>query len=233
MFAAPSSSSLARVAGAGRSRAVLSSRPRTASRLVVRAATALPQQYKSLTPVADRVLVKVLAEETSTTSGILIPTSATKKQNAGEVVAVGPGAVEDGKAKEVSVKTGQSVMYAKYAGTEVSMDDQEFVLLKESDIIGIRGSDVGSLAPLQDRVLIEVSDADDTTSGGVILTDSAKEKPSTGKVVAVGPGMNGEKVNASPGSTVLYSKYSGVELESSDGQEYIVVRESDILATLS
>ena len=58
-----------------------------------------------------------------------------------------------------------------------------------------------------------MSDADDTTSGGVILTDSAKEKPSTGKVVAVGPGMNGEAVNAKAGSIVLYSKFSGIELE--------------------
>ena len=89
------------------------------------------------------------------------------------------------------------------------------------------------LKPLQDRVVIEVAEAETKTASGIILADTAKEKPMKGKVVAAGPGayQNGVLVpmDVKAGDTVIYSKYAGTEVKI-DGKEYLVVRQSDILA---
>jgi len=90
--------------------------------------------------------------------------------------------------------------------------------------------------PLDDRVLIEQSDAEETTSGGIVLPDTAKEKPQRGKVVAVGPGKlldSGQRapVGVSPGDEVVYGKYSGNEIKL-DVQKYVICRESDILGVV-
>ncbi|MCP8617830.1 co-chaperone GroES [Salirhabdus salicampi] len=90
------------------------------------------------------------------------------------------------------------------------------------------------LKPLGDRVVIEVVEQEEKTSSGIVLPDSAKEKPQEGKVVAVGTGRitdNGEKValEVSEGDRVVYSKYAGTEVKY-DGKEYLILRENDILA---
>ena len=90
------------------------------------------------------------------------------------------------------------------------------------------------LKPLDDRVVVSPLSADETTSGGVILPDSAKEKPNKGKVVAVGPGKmrdDGERMSPaiSVGDIVFYGKYSGTEVKVA-GTEFKILRESDILA---
>ena len=87
--------------------------------------------------------------------------------------------------------------------------------------------------PLHDRVLIEVLDGSEKTAGGIIIPDTAKEKPQEGKVVAVGPGkLNDDgsrsKIEVSVGDTVVYSKYAGTEYKEGD-TEYLIVREDDIL----
>lgn len=197
--------------------------------LVIRAATAVPAQYKTVSPVGDRVFVKIDAGEEKTMGGIILPTAVQKKPTQGTVVA-------SGKAKGLEV--GDMVVYSKYAGTELNVSDEAFVLLKEEDCIGKMASDnVAAMQPLGDRILIEVEQAEAETAGGVLLTESAKEKPTLGKVVAVGTGReeDGEMVkpNVQVGATVLYSKYSGTDFKGDDGTEYIVVRESDILASLS
>ena len=92
------------------------------------------------------------------------------------------------------------------------------------------------LKPLDDRIVIEQVDAETTTAGGIVLPDSAKEKPQRGKVRAVGPGRlleNGErcKVSVAVGDEVLFSKYGGTDIEV-DGTEVKILRESDILAKL-
>ncbi|GAA0455380.1 co-chaperone GroES [Alkalibacillus silvisoli] len=92
------------------------------------------------------------------------------------------------------------------------------------------------LKPLGDRVIVEVVEQEETTTSGIVLPDSAKEKPQEGKVVAVGSGRvtdNGEKVSleVSEGDSVIYSKFAGTEVEK-DGKEYLVLRESDILAVV-
>ncbi|RPF57040.1 co-chaperone GroES [Aquisalibacillus elongatus] len=92
------------------------------------------------------------------------------------------------------------------------------------------------LKPLGDRVIVEVVEQEETTSSGIVLPDSAKEKPQEGKVVAVGSGRvtdNGEKVEleVKEGDQVIYSKFAGTEVKQGD-KEYLVLRESDILAVV-
>ena len=91
------------------------------------------------------------------------------------------------------------------------------------------------IKPLGDRVVIKNLEAEETTKGGIILTNSAKEKPVMAEVLAVGPGGNvdGKEItmNVSVGQKVIYSKYAGTEVKL-DGEEYIIVRQSDILAVV-
>ena len=86
-----------------------------------------------------------------------------------------------------------------------------------------------NIRPLADRVLVEPAAAEQTTASGIIIPDSAKEKPQKGTVVAVGPGKKDEPTTVQVGDTVLYGKYSGTELQH-DGKDYMIMRESDILA---
>lgn len=88
-----------------------------------------------------------------------------------------------------------------------------------------------AIKPLADRVLIEPAAAEEKTIGGIIIPDTAKEKPLQGKVVATGNGTQDEEMVVKEGDTVLYGKYAGTELEY-DGKKYLVMRQSDILAIL-
>ena len=93
-----------------------------------------------LKPLHDRVLVKRLEEEEKTAGGIIIPDSAKEKPIKGEVVAAGPGKCgTDGKKIEMSVKKGDKVLFNKYAGTEVKVDGDEFLVMREDDILAIIG----------------------------------------------------------------------------------------------
>lgn len=86
-----------------------------------------------------------------------------------------------------------------------------------------------NIKPLHDRVLVEPAAAEETTAGGIIIPDTAKEKPQKGTIVAVGPGKKDEPTTVSIGDNVLYGKYSGTELQV-EGKDYLMMRESDILA---
>lgn len=88
-----------------------------------------------------------------------------------------------------------------------------------------------AIKPLADRVLIEPAAAEEKTIGGIIIPDTAKEKPLQGKVVSTGNGTKDEEMVVKEGDTVLYGKYAGTELEY-DGKKYLVMRQSDILAIL-
>jgi chaperonin GroES len=87
------------------------------------------------------------------------------------------------------------------------------------------------IQPLADRVLIEPAAAEEKTIGGIIIPDTAKEKPLQGKVIAVGNGTKDEEMVLKAGDTVLYGKYAGTELEF-EGQKYLVMRQSDVVAIL-
>jgi len=89
-----------------------------------------------LQPLADRVVVKPIEKEEVTKGGIVLPDTAKEKPQEGEVIAVGPGKLsEDGKRMAIDVKVGDRVIYAKYGGTEIKIDDEELVILRESDIL--------------------------------------------------------------------------------------------------
>ncbi|MDE6006400.1 MAG: co-chaperone GroES [Muribaculaceae bacterium] len=86
-----------------------------------------------------------------------------------------------------------------------------------------------NIKPLADRVLIEPTAAEETTMSGIIIPDSAKEKPLKGKVLAVGNGTKDEEMILKEGDTVLYGKYSGTEIEF-EGKKYLMMRQNDVLA---
>ena len=87
------------------------------------------------------------------------------------------------------------------------------------------------IKPLADRVLVLPAPAEEKTIGGIIIPDSAKEKPPKGKVIAIGNGTKDEEMVVKPDDTVLYGKYAGTEIEL-DGEKYLIMKQSDILAIL-
>lgn len=203
------------------------------------AAATVTTQFTTLKPLADRILVKISQVEEKTLGGILLPTAAQTKPQGGEVVAVGEGRSVGEKKIPVAIEVGSSIVYSKYAGTEVEFKDAEHLLLKEDDVVGLLATDdIKDLKPLNDRVLIKVLEAEGKTAGGVLLTESAKEKPVIGEVFAVGPGSLGEDGERKPlevaaGNNVLYSKYAGQEFKSKDGTQFVVMRSNDVMAILS
>jgi chaperonin GroES len=91
-----------------------------------------------LRPLNDRVLVKRVPEETKTAGGLYIPETAKEKPARGVIVAVGPGSLrDDGKRQEPTVKSGDQVLFGKYAGTEIKLDGEEHIILKEDEILGV------------------------------------------------------------------------------------------------
>ena len=90
-----------------------------------------------LKPLGDRVVIKQLEAEEKTKSGIVLPGTAKEKPQEAEVVAVGPGGTVDGKEVKMEVKQGDRVIYSKYAGTEVKMDDVEYIIVRQNDILAV------------------------------------------------------------------------------------------------
>ncbi len=88
-----------------------------------------------------------------------------------------------------------------------------------------------NIKPLSDRVLVEPAPAEERTAAGIIIPDTAKEKPQKGTIVAVGPGKKDEPMTVKTGDKVLYGKYAGTEINV-DGSDYLIMRESDILAII-
>lgn len=87
------------------------------------------------------------------------------------------------------------------------------------------------MSPINDRVVVKPAPAEEKTKGGIIIPDTAKEKPQRGEVVAVGPGKDGNLMTVQVGDTVLYGKYAGQELNF-EGYDYLIMREDDILVIL-
>ena len=87
------------------------------------------------------------------------------------------------------------------------------------------------MKPISDRVVVKPAPAEEKTKGGIIIPDTAKEKPQRGEVIAVGPGKDGNLMTVQVGDIVLYGKYAGQEI-SYDGQDYLIMREDDILVIL-
>ncbi len=88
-------------------------------------------------PLHDRVIVKRIEEEEKTKGGIIIPDTAKEKPQEGRVVAVGPGKTEDGKVIPLGVKAGDKILFGKYSGTEIKLDGEEHLIMREDDILGV------------------------------------------------------------------------------------------------
>ena len=93
-----------------------------------------------LRPLHDRVIVKRLEEERKTASGIVIPDTAAEKPDQGEVLAVGKGKIlEDGKVRPLDIKVGDKILFGKYSGTDIKIDGEEYLILRESDVLAVVG----------------------------------------------------------------------------------------------
>ena len=90
-----------------------------------------------LVPLSDRVVLKQCEAEETTKSGIILTSSAQEKPQEAEVIAVGPGGMVDGKEVKMEVAVGDQVIYSKYAGTEVELDDEEYIIVKQNDILAV------------------------------------------------------------------------------------------------
>ena len=91
----------------------------------------------NLKPLGDRVVLKQLVAEETTKSGIVLPGQAKEKPQQAEVIAVGPGGIVDGKEVQMQVKKGDNVIYSKYSGTEVKLDDETYIIVKQNDILAV------------------------------------------------------------------------------------------------
>jgi chaperonin GroES len=190
-------------------------------------------------PKGRKLLAKVAELEEKTTGGILLPTSSQKRPTSGDVVTLGDG-------KNFTLKVGETILYNKFGlgATDIMLQDDLHIIIAEDDVIGVMprsgatADDIPELQPIGDRVLLRVNEDSDVTSGGVILSAASKEKPVSGTVVRCGPGKLDEQTNerkalkVSAGDQVVYFKYAGDTMETSSGEKYIVLHESDILCKL-
>jgi chaperonin GroES len=98
----------------------------------------IKERVMKLKPLDDRIVIEQLEAEEKTSGGIILPDSAKEKPQIGKVIAVGPGALlDDGKRAKMSVKKNDKVLYAKYMGSDVEIDNEKYVIIKESDVLGI------------------------------------------------------------------------------------------------
>jgi chaperonin GroES len=91
-------------------------------------------------PLGDRILVKRVEEEVVRKSGIIVPDTAKEKPQQGEVISVGKGRMEDGKRIPLEVEKGQRILFGKYSGTEITLDGEEYLIMREEDVLGIVGT---------------------------------------------------------------------------------------------
>lgn len=93
----------------------------------------------TIKPLGSRILLKELESEETTKSGIVLPSNAKEKPYMAEVIEVGPGGMEDGKEIKMEVKKGDKILYSKYSGTEVKLDNDKYLIVKQSDVLAIMG----------------------------------------------------------------------------------------------
>ena len=91
----------------------------------------------NIKPLGDRIVIKVLEKEEKTKGGIVLPDTAKEKPQKGEVLAVGSGEIVEGKKVPLEVKVGDKIIFSKYAGTEIKLDDEEYLILRQSDVLAI------------------------------------------------------------------------------------------------
>lgn len=191
-----------------------------------------------LKPANNHVLVRVAEAVETTTGGLILSSGAVEKPTYGEAVEVGPGKFfGTGTKIPMAISKGDTVLYGKYGGTEVTYDGVKHTFVTQDDILcKLAGGKftADAVEPIFDKVLIKRDDPAAETSLGIIIAAGGSEKTYAGKIVAVGPGRfmeNGEMepVEIKVGDSVLFGQYSGTEVKF-DGEDYILVRIADIYA---
>lgn len=192
-------------------------------------------------PLNNFLLVKISGLKEQTAGGILLTGKAKIKKTEGTVVSVGPGKThqDSGVVFGMPVVEGEGVVYGKYDGTEIDLNGEKHILIRDDDVLvkftgdelTLEGADV-----IADSVLVYVERKDEETEGGILIakTSKSESRPSTGQVVKVGPGRmaaNGElmPMEVEIGDMVKFRDFAGNEVNIGD-KEYSVVRMADILA---
>lgn len=191
-----------------------------------------------LQPSSHNILVKIAEASEKTAGGIILPDQAQEKPNFGDVIEVGPGKfLGNGVKIPMHIEKGDTILYGKYGGTTMTYDGNKHVVINQDDVLcKFSGGKLSteSCEPVFDRVLVKLGEVPDETEFGLIISNSAKEKPTFGTVIAMGPGRfmeNGETEPAAiaVGDQVYYSSYAGTNI-TLDDEEYIVLRIADIFA---
>jgi len=195
----------------------------------------------SVTPTNNFILVKIAPAQEETEGGILLTGKAKKSKTEGLVMATGPGKThpDTGALFEMPVNEGDNVVYGEYDGTDMDIDGEKHTLIRDDDVLVKFSGDsltMDSCDVLRDTVLVYVETKETSTEGGILLAQlsSTDNRPSTGKVVKVGPGRfatNGERMEMelAEGDMIKFRDYAGKEVEI-DEEEYTVVSSLDILA---
>lgn len=195
----------------------------------------------SVTPTNNFILVKVAAAQEETEGGILLTGKAKITKTEGLVMATGPGKThpDTGALFQMPVNEGDNVVYGEFDGTEIDIDGDKHTLIRDDDVLVKFSGDeltLESCDVLRDAVLVYVETKETSTEGGILIaqSSSSETRPSTGKVVKVGPGRlatNGEvmEMEIEEGDFIKFRDYAGNEVEI-EGEEYTVVHSLDILA---
>jgi len=186
--------------------------------------TKIPEKYTKISPNGELIFVKCTEPEAETAGGVLLPSSAQEKSTSGEVIGAGGACTQ--------LKEGDTVLYNKFGlgATDLEFQGTDYVLMKEADCIGTipTDGDVDELTPVGERVLVKVLKTKGKSTGGVLLPESAKDKPMSGIVVSVG--AKAEKL--AKDDKVIYFQFAGDRMKSRAGESFVVLRESDIFGKL-
>lgn len=192
-----------------------------------------------LTPARNYLLVKTATPPTTTAGGLILSTATAEKPTYGEVLAAGPGSYwPAGGVIPMVVAVGETVLFGKYGGTELTYDNAKTTLVTQDDVLcklegGVYAAD--AVVPILDRVFVKKAAAAAESGGGIVLTaGAAGTERNTGEVVSTGPGRLMENGQVEPmtfgaGATVLFAKFGGTEIKFG-ADEYVMLRVTDIYA---
>lgn len=189
-------------------------------------------------PTSHNILIKVGAATDVTAGGIILPDDAQEKPTFGEAVEVGPGKILGNGVKiPMHIGKGDAVMYGRYGGTDVSYDGEKHTVVNQDDVLCKFNSaefTIAACEPVFDRVVVKTLEKQEETTGGLIISDNAKEKQTCGEIVAMGPGRFMENGEMEPttmalGDIVYYGGYAGTEVTLEE-EEYVVLRMADVFA---
>ncbi|CAM9757592.1 unnamed protein product [Discosporangium mesarthrocarpum] len=233
-FVAPLASS--RILGQERNLRMVSMETETATYLLDGKAIGGP-----LTPISNSILVRVRDADKTTSSGIILPESSIGKPTEGEVIAMGPGRthMETGVTIPFPCSIGDKVLYGTYDGTAANYMNADHQFIRDENVLFVYSGErmtPDSIKMIRDEILVKVEEEESTTAGGLVLVQQDSEsgnKPSTGEVIAVGPGRmssNGETVpmDVEVGDMIKFRSFAGSEVTMED-VDYRVIKMAEVL----